>query len=132
MTRKPTLILDGPSGRRAISVLEYDANGFGVRIHVLSDARSGVADSVMRNRFDHMLTLMGDNVDGDIRFSTQEDAEVEADALNSEEPGDVTWQVAYVNAAEGGDFWIVVATEGDEDADYGGRDTPSPELSWGG
>lgn len=128
----PLLILDGPSGRRCISVLEFDDAGNGVRSHVLSDARGGNADSVMRNRFDHLVQLMGDSIRSEVRFHTQEEAESEADALNSDEQGPAIWQVAYVNAAEGGDYWMVEAVEDDEDAGYGGRDTPSPENAWGG
>lgn len=155
-TRKPLLILDGESGRRCISVLEFDADGNGVRVHVLSSERGdgGVADRIMQSRFDHMAQLMGDNVETDIRFSTEDEAETEAEARNAEEEGPITWQTAYVHDGDAGacilteadilagrdddctlhdhedsGYWIVVA----DAEDYGsGRDTPSPENAWGG
>jgi hypothetical protein len=104
---KPLLTLERNNADHwFIGVTEFDDRGYGVRSYVLCSQHEGMADIVIRRRYEDMARLMGDDVQAEIRFATFEQAEEEADALNAE--GDEVWHTAYVNdVLPGTGYWIV-------------------------
>jgi hypothetical protein len=60
---KPLVTLErNNAGRLHIGVTEYDKEGWAVRAYVLSSQSEHVTDSVMEDRYEKMVRLMGDNI----------------------------------------------------------------------
>lgn len=63
---RPILTLDrNNAGDPFIGLTELDAEGYGTRAAVLSSGPH-VADRIMARRYEDMLSLMGDNVQGEV------------------------------------------------------------------